>query len=191
MLFKSSLLFLAAAIGAVAQVRFFGALPSRQPSITDLTSQDEPAEAPPVVNAPAELKADVKVTFPDADILGLRLINGKPTRAVVDITNKEDGPISVAFVAGALSNPEVLPEGTPAYQSIVRNLTAVQYNAAIEVGETKSLSYAFAQDLHPQDVRLQILAVVTNDKGGLFQVPAYDAIAAVVEPPTSFFDPQM
>lgn len=73
----------------------------------------------------------------------------------------------------------------------MRNLTAVQYNAAIEVGETKSLSYAFAQDLHPQDVRLQILAVVTNDKGGLFQVPAYDAIAAVVEPPTSFFDPQM
>lgn len=73
----------------------------------------------------------------------------------------------------------------------MRNLTAVQYSLQIESGETKSIPYSFALDMMPQDVRLRLLAVFTNEKGDIFQVPAYDGETSIVEAPTSFLDPQM
>lgn len=107
------------------------------------------------------------------------------------MTNKEDAAIQVVFANGALWTTKDLPEDAPAYQGIVRNLTAVQYSLEIEPGETKSIPYSFALDMMPQDVRLRLLAVFTNDKGDIFQVPAYDGETSIVEAPTSFLDPQM
>ncbi|OAQ63513.1 signal sequence receptor alpha chain [Pochonia chlamydosporia 170] len=148
--------------------------------------------APPASDSKQpQLAADVKTTFPDADILGVRLINGRPTKALVEITNKEDSPIQIAFLAGVLATTQTLPEGTPAYQGIIRNLTAVQYNHAIEAGETKSFPYSFVVDMQPQDVRLQLAAVLTSAKGDLYQVEAHDGVAGIVEAPTSFLDPQI
>lgn len=121
----------------------------------------------------------------------MRLINGRPTQALVEITNKEDGPIQLAFLAGVLATAKDLPEGTPAYQGIIRNLTAVQYNSPIEAGETKSFPYSFALDMQPQDVKLQLAAVITNANGNLYQVEAHDGTASIVEAPTSLLDPQM
>jgi hypothetical protein len=94
-------------------------------------------------------------------------------------------------LAGLLATTQPLPEGTPAYQGILRNLTAVQYDHSIEAGETKSFPFSFALDMQPQDVRLQLAAVITNAKGVLYQVEAHDGLAAIVEAPTSFLDPQM
>ncbi|KID98268.1 signal sequence receptor alpha chain, partial [Metarhizium majus ARSEF 297] len=138
-----------------------------------------------------DLAAVVKTTFPDSDILGVRLINGRPTKALVEITNKEDAPIQISVLAGVLATAKTLPEGTPAYQGIIRNLTVVQYNHAIEAGETKSFTYSFALDMQPQDVKLQIAAVITNANGDMYQVQAHDGLAAIVEAPTSFLDPQI
>ena len=121
----------------------------------------------------------------------MRLINGRPTKALVEITNNEDGPIEIAALAGVLATAQPLPEGTPVYQGILRNLTAVQYSHAIEAGETQSFPYSFALDMQPQDVRLQLAAIITDAKGQIHQVEAHDGVASVVEPPTSFFDPQM
>ncbi|OAA52025.1 signal sequence receptor alpha chain [Metarhizium rileyi] len=137
------------------------------------------------------LAADVKTTFPDSDILGVRLINGRPTKALVDITNKEDAPIQISVLAGVLATTKPLPEGTPAYQGIIRNLTIVQYNQAIEAGETRSFTYSFALDMQPQDVKLELAAVVSNAKGDIYQLVAHDGVVAIVEAPTSFLDPQM
>ncbi|KAJ6438661.1 PGA2-like protein [Purpureocillium lavendulum] len=150
------------------------------------------ADAGKTYSTPAELAADIKTTFPDAaDILGVRLINGRPTRALVEVTNNEDGPISVAFMTGVLASTKDLPADAPPYQAIVRNLTAVQYNLPVAAGETKSIPYSFALDMQPQDVRLSLVAVITNAKGNLFQIAAHDGTAAIVEAPTSFFDPQI
>lgn len=155
------------------------------------------ADAPPaaadgsVPSSQPELKANLKTTFPEADVLGVRLINGRPTKALVEITNNEDGPIQIAFLAGSVANPKELPKDTPAYQSILRNLTAVQYDHAVEAGETKSFPYSFVLDMQPQDVKLQLAAVVTSAKGHLHQVLAHDGLVSIVEAPTSFLDPQI
>ncbi|UNI19115.1 hypothetical protein JDV02_005331 [Purpureocillium takamizusanense] len=176
MLFSSSLL-------ALLAVQVWG--------VVAQADADAAADAGKTYSTPPELSADVKTTFPDADILGVRLINGRPTRALVEVTNKEDGPINVAFMTGVLATTQELPADAPAYQGIVRNLTAVQYNLPIEAGETKSIPYSFALDMQPQDVRLSLVAVITNAKGNLFQIAAHDGTAAIVEAPTSFFDPQI
>lgn len=138
-----------------------------------------------------DLQADIKATFPDADIIGLRLINGRPTKALLEITNNEDGPIGLAYVTGALSTTKELPADAPAYESILRNLTAVPYNMQIAAGESKQVPYAFSLDMHPQDVQLQIIALITSSKGNIHQVAAFSDAASVVEAPTNFLDPQM
>lgn len=165
---------------SVLALQVFGA------SAADVSPADDS-----VPSSQSKLKATLKTTFPDADVLGVRLVNGRPTKALIDITNNEDGPIQVAFLAGFVANPKELPEGTPAYQSILRNLTAVQYNHAIEAGETKSFPYSFALDMQPQDVKLQLAAVLTSAKGQLHQVMAHEGQASIVEAPTSFLDPQI
>ncbi|KND93571.1 Increased recombination centers protein 22 [Tolypocladium ophioglossoides CBS 100239] len=174
MLFSSSLL-------AVLAVQVWGAV----------AQSDAALEVNVGGPAYSEVAAVVKTTFPDADILGVRLINGWPTKALIEVTNNEDGPLSVAFLTGVLATTKKLPVDTPAYQAIIRNLTAVQYNLPIEAGETKSIPYSFALDMQPQDVRLQLVAVLTNAKGNFFHLAAHNGAASVVEAPTSFFDPQI
>ena len=141
--------------------------------------------------APPELKATFSATFPDADILGVKLVNGRPTKALIEIDNRESAAIQFAFVAGQLHHTKELPVDAAAHESIVRNITAMQYNVAVEAGEKKQLPYSFALDMQPQDVRLALTAVVLGPKGHIHQVSVHDGRAAIVEAPTSFFDPQM
>ena len=163
-----------------------------RPELTTGPSQDaaEPGTSPadtPVLNA------DITTSFPEADIFGVKLVNGRPTNALIEIDNREDGPLQVAFVSGSLvSTAGNIPDDTPAYKSILRNLTAVQYNVQVPAGERKALPYSLAAlDMQPQDVRVRLVAVVANSGGNIFQLAAFDDVAAVVEAPVSFFDPQM
>ncbi|KAG5806712.1 hypothetical protein H9Q74_007306 [Fusarium xylarioides] len=170
MFFKASLLTLVAAqvFGAVAQ------------------------DAPDANAAPkAPLKADIKATFSEADILGVKLVNGRPTKAVIEINNKDANAINVAFVAGSLNTMKELPEDSPRYTSILRNLTSVQYNIEVPAGEKKELTFSFAQDMQPQEVRVELSAVVTDSTGNLHQVLVHNGPASIVEAPTSFLDPQI
>lgn len=61
----------------------------------------------------------------------------------------------------------------------------------MDAGESKQVPYAFALDMQPQDVRLELVAVLSDSQGGIYQVSAYNSTASIVEPPTSFLDPQM
>ncbi|KAI2623167.1 hypothetical protein GGR54DRAFT_596796 [Hypoxylon sp. NC1633] len=149
---------------------------------------DDDAGSPPEV----DLKAEVVATFPEADdIFGVKLVNGRATKAVIDVTNNEDEPILVAFVGGQLLNPKRPGPDDDPLASVVRNLTTVRYEASIPASEKQSLPFSFILDMQPQDLRLQLVAVVSNSDDQIFQVGVYDQTVSVVEAPTSILDPQI
>ncbi|RWA07747.1 hypothetical protein EKO27_g7358 [Xylaria grammica] len=153
------------------------------PPVTD----DETVTAAPE----AQLNAEIVATFPEADIFGVKLVNGRPTKAVIDITNNEDKPIQVAFLGGQLMTPGELSPDAPAYAAVLRNLSTVQYQATIPAGEKQSLPYSFVLDMQPQDVRLHLIGVIMGASNQIFSVGVYDEVVSIVEAPTSFFDPQI
>ena len=74
---------------------------------------------------------------------------------------------------------------------IIRNLTTARVNVEIPAGQQESIPYSFAQELQPQDLLLNIAAVVTDHEGSGYTIQAFNETVSVVEPDTSIFDPQM
>lgn len=133
------------------------------------------------------LAVSVGATFPDVEIFGIKLVNGKPTKTLLSFSNEEPEPVTVKFIGGALWTPPFDPQGS----RIVRNLTATRYHVEIAAGEKQSLPYEFATELHPQDLRLEIAAIMSNIDGKDFAMQAFNETVSIVEQDTSFFDPQM
>ncbi|TKA67601.1 hypothetical protein B0A49_04583 [Cryomyces minteri] len=141
---------------------------------------EDPSQTP-------DLKVTVSASFPQSEIFGIKLINGHPTQAVLSFTNNELAPVTVGFVGGSLWTPDTPGQPT----QIVRNLTSTRYNVEVPVGQSESLTYSFATELHPQDLRLNLAALVSDAKGSFYAVQAFNETVSVVEAPTSFFDPQI
>jgi len=149
---------------------------------------EEELESPPTT---PNLAVSVTASFPQSEIFGIKLINGHATQAVLDFTNNEPEPISVAVIGGALASLQPLAPGTPPSAAILRNLTSTRYGVEIPAGETQSLPYVFSTEMHPQDLTLQIVAVVQSETGDVYQVQAFNGTVSVVEAATSLFDPQI
>ena len=129
----------------------------------------------------------VSTSFPASEIFGIKLVNGHPTQALLSFTNDEPGPVTVNFIGGSLWTLDVLGE----LSQNIRNLTTTRYNVQIPAVRNESLSYTFATEMHPQDLRLNLATVVSNSEGAFFTVQAFNGTVSVVEPDTSIFDPQM
>lgn len=136
------------------------------------------------------LAVEISTSFPQSEIFGVKLVNGRPTRAVLDVANNEPAPITVQVIGGSLTTPLDTP-GAPDPPVVVRNLTAGRYGMQIPAGERETIEYSFATELHPQDLRLNIAAVLQNSEGAVFTKIVYNETVSIVEAPVSIFDPQM
>ncbi|KAI9871464.1 MAG: hypothetical protein M1830_002885 [Pleopsidium flavum] len=145
---------------------------------------DEELESP---STSPNLAVHVSASFPSSEIFGIKLINGHPTQALLSFANDEPTPITVSFIGGSLWTPDIEPQGS----RIVRNLTTTRYNVEIPAGQKESLSYSFATELHPQDMRLNLAAVLSDSAGAFYTIQAFNETVSIVEPDTSFFDPQI
>jgi len=141
---------------------------------------EEPTKSP-------NLAVQVTASFPAAEIFGIKLVNGKPTQALLSFTNEETEAVTVNFIGGSLWTPDFDPQGS----RIVRNLTTTRYNVEIPAGEKQSLAYNFATELHPQELRLNLATILSDTNGAFYTVPAFNETVSIVEPDTSIFDPQI
>ncbi|OAX80123.1 hypothetical protein ACJ72_05548 [Emergomyces africanus] len=138
------------------------------------------------VKAPT-LAVSISATFPNSEVFGVKLVNGNPTQALLSVSNDEPQPVTLRLIGGSLWTVD--PMGGPAQN--VRNLTASRYNIAIPAGEQHSLGYSFVTEMHPQDLKLHLAAVVSNSGGTPFTIQAYNGTVSIVEPETSIFDPKV
>ena len=129
----------------------------------------------------------ISASFPSSEIFGVKLINGHPTQSLLSISNNEAAPVKVTFIGGSLWTPLNDPQGTRQ----VKNLTTTKYNVEIPAGEKESLSYSFTTDLQPQDMRLNLAAILSDSKGAFYTIQAFNETVSIVEPETSLLDPQM
>ncbi|KAF4620169.1 hypothetical protein G7Y89_g14651 [Cudoniella acicularis] len=145
---------------------------------------EEPASIP-------NLALSVSASFPASEVFGVKLVNGHATQALLDFTNNEPDPVTVAIIGGALSSLQPLKAGTHPSAAIVRNITGVRYDVEIPAGEKQTLPFTFTNDLQPADLRLNLIAVVASKAGNVYQVQAFNETVTVVEAATSIFDPQI
>ncbi|KIX08215.1 uncharacterized protein Z518_02871 [Rhinocladiella mackenziei CBS 650.93] len=146
-------------------------------------AQADPEEVENSSTSPS-LAVSVEASFPDAEIFGIKLVNGKPTESTLSFMNEEPDPITVQFVGGSLWTFE---GATP---RIVRNLTSARYAVEIPPGEKQSLPYRFQTNMHPQDLRLNLAAVVSS-QSTFYTLQAFNGTVSIVEPDASIFDPQI
>lgn len=131
------------------------------------------------------LNVKVSVSFPQSEIFGVKLVNGHATEARLSINNNEPTPIGVSIVGGSLIEEQA------GESRIVRNLTAQKYSIEIPAGAEETVPYTFTTELHPRDLRLQLVTVLKDSKNNFVTVPIYNETVSIVEAATSFFDPQM
>lgn len=135
------------------------------------------------------LNVGVNVSFPDAEIFGVKMVNGRPTRALLSVTNNEDTEVSVLVGLGALLTPSDVP-GAPDPPVVVRNLTGTKFGTVIPPKSKETLTYAFSTVMHPQDLTLELKTVVSRGQS-LYTLTVFRETVSVVEAPVSIFDPQM
>ncbi|KAJ5227312.1 uncharacterized protein N7469_007318 [Penicillium citrinum] len=132
----------------------------------------------------ANLAVKAEASFPASEIFGVKLVNGRPTEALISVINDEPNPVTVNFLGGSLWNLEE-------ESKVVRNLTATRYGVEVPAGQKETIPYSFATEMHPQDLRLNIAAILSDSEGKFFTVQAFNGTVSVVEPETSIFDPQI
>ncbi|KAK9450572.1 uncharacterized protein V1518DRAFT_414179 [Limtongia smithiae] len=108
----------------------------------------------------------------------------------LEITNPEPADAVVQVVGGALyslAKDGVTPAPTP-----LENITAVRVGPVVLTpgGGAQVIPYSFTLDREPKDYFLRIGVLVEYD-GALVQALAYNGTVVLVDPPLSFFDPQL
>jgi hypothetical protein len=136
------------------------------------------------------LKVMAQASFPDSDVFGVKLVNGHASTATFQVVNAEEEPVTVRMAGGSLW-PADGPIDTTDMSTAIRNLTGSLYNLEVAPNSNVTFNYQFTTEMHPQDLKLMLAAIVENAKGVTFQVDAFNGTVSIVEAPISIFDPQM
>lgn len=136
------------------------------------------------------LALKLSASFPNSEFFGVKLVNGHPTKCVLSIENGEADALQLQFIGGSLLTPTGVP-GAPSPPSPVRNLTAQKYNLNIPAGQSETVTYTFVTEMHPQDLTLNLAAVIKDKAGVVYSTNFYNETISIAEAPTSIFDPQM
>ncbi|KAK2740129.1 hypothetical protein FQN57_006244 [Myotisia sp. PD_48] len=150
-------------------------------------SDEEPVELGENVAEIPKLDVTISTSFPGSEVFGVKLVNGQPTQAMVQFSNEEPDPVTITLIGGTLWTLEA--PGQPSMN--VRNLTATPYGIEIPGNSQLALPYSFSVEMHPQELTLNLAAVVGDGKGNMFPLTAHNGTVSVVEPDTSIFDPQV
>jgi hypothetical protein len=153
------------------------------PQVEQVKGVKEAIEDPLQQKTP-NLNVDISASFPQAEVFGVKLVNGHPTRAVLDVHNQETEAIQVLVVGGSLTTQSDEPQ-------VLKNFTTQKYGVSIPAGEKETLTYSFATEMHPQDLRLNLAAVLQSAAGQIYTRQIYNETVSIVEAPISWFDPQM
>lgn len=138
----------------------------------------------------SSLKVDISASFPQAEVFGIKLVNGRATETLLDVKNNEPEAIKLLIVGGSLTTPYGAP-GAPDPPVIIRNLTTSRYGTEIPAGQQQSFTYTFATEMNPQDLQLNLGVMLQNSQQKVFQQTVYNGTVTIVEAPISVFDPQM
>jgi len=129
------------------------------------------------------LNVSFAIEFPDATPLGVKLVNGEPSRVVVGFTNYEPDPVTLEWVGGSLWDQEV--------GASVKNFTAYKIGMKLENSQKVEVPYQFITDMPERDFLLNLQVVLTTKEGELVSATAFNNTVSVVEPDTSLLDPQL
>ncbi|KAI1933433.1 hypothetical protein LOZ66_006439 [Ophidiomyces ophidiicola] len=130
------------------------------------------------------INVNVSTTFPNSEVFGVKLVNGLPTNAQLKFINNEPEPVTVSVIGGSLWTLS-----TPAQN--VRNLTTSRPGIEVASNSEATIGYDISTELLPQDLALNLAAVVSRKDGLVFTIPAFDGPVSIVEPAMSIFDPQV
>lgn len=161
---------------------------AEQPNIADL-SLEEMQKLMGSENQQQPLKVTFNVSFPDAEIFGVKLVNGRPTRTLITVTNNEAEEVNILAAVGGLYSP-LNTAGAPDPPQSVRNFTAAKYGKTIAPKSAETFTYAYQTVMQPQDLLLELKTVVARGQN-VFTSSVFRENVSVVEAPTSLLDPQM
>ncbi|KAG2219662.1 hypothetical protein INT45_011846, partial [Circinella minor] len=129
----------------------------------------------------ASANLEVTADFPD-NPFG-HITNGQRNKVILTLANKDKADFSVLAVSGKISLIDQ-PD------KIHRNLTALRYDLTVTPEGTVEIPYVFHSEFAPGDHALTIFVDVLGDEK-LLRVIGYDGIITIVDPETSWFDPQL
>ncbi|KAI9719884.1 MAG: hypothetical protein M1828_006014 [Chrysothrix sp. TS-e1954] len=109
-------------------------------------------------------------------------------RPILSFSNDEPESVGVQLIGGSLWTPEF---GDQQSSQNIRNLSTTMYKAEIPAGESQSFNYNLKTELHPADLVLKLVAIVSDHAGAPYTLSAFDGPVSIVEAPISIFDPQI
>ncbi|WVF71398.1 hypothetical protein IAT40_006202 [Kwoniella sp. CBS 6097] len=126
----------------------------------------------------------VSASFPESNPFGL-VVNGEQNSILVHLANQ--GTKNYTLVSAAASYHDVNN-----HWATVKNATALKYNTPLIAGSNFSAPFSVNSEFRPQEIGLTVwVDLAESGTKDLHRLTALNQTVSVVEPASSWFDPQL